>query len=174
MSRKMLDLVTDNLAADTLSGAWIAALEECRSRTIEAVENVAELDHDHPLTGNSIGTLLYHIAAIEADWLYVEVKEEPFPARIAELFPWDVRDAEGRLTPVRDVELHDHLLRLEVVRQELVQTYREMDREEFQRLRALPDYDVSPMWVAHHLIQHEAGHRAEIEMLRDTLHEGRR
>ncbi len=47
---------------------------------------------------NRIGTLLYHIAAIELDWLYVEVLEQEFPADLDALFRYDVRDAQGRLS----------------------------------------------------------------------------
>ncbi len=34
------------------------------------------------------------------------------------------------------------------------------------RPRRLPGYDVTPCWVLHHLMQHEAEHRAEIARLR--------
>jgi hypothetical protein len=30
----------------------------------------------------------------------------------------------------------------------------------------MPDYEVTPEWVLHHLCQHEAEHRAEIAALR--------
>ena len=36
---------------------------------------------------------------------------------------------------------------------------------DFRRIRALSDYDVTPEWVLHHLMQHEAGHRGEIGMI---------
>jgi len=41
---------------------------------------------------NTIGTLLYHVAAIEADWLFDDVLgAEAGVAWPAELFPFDVR-----------------------------------------------------------------------------------
>jgi uncharacterized damage-inducible protein DinB len=33
-------------------------------------------------------------------------------------------------------------------------------------VRVLPEYDVAPGFVLHHLMQHEAEHRGEIGMLR--------
>jgi uncharacterized damage-inducible protein DinB len=36
----------------------------------------------------------------------------------------------------------------------------------FRRVRRLSDCDVTPEWVIHHLMQHEAEHRGEIAALR--------
>jgi len=36
-----------------------------------------------------------------------------------------------------------------------------MSLSEFRRVRHLDDYDVTPEWVIHHLLQHEAGHRGQ-------------
>lgn len=154
--------------ADRVVGVWLSALAECRARTLALVEDidVSYVDLDHPLTGNSIGTLLYHIAVIEADWLYVEVRGEPgFPADVGAMFPFDVRIEGGRLTPVRGVALDAHLERLSNVRRLLVETYAAMNEERFHQMRRLDQYDVSPAWVAHHLLQHEAEHRAEMGMI---------
>jgi len=41
-----------------------------------------------------------------------------------------------------------------------------MNIHDFRRVRRLPDYDVTPEWVLHHLTQHEAEHRSEIGALR--------
>jgi hypothetical protein len=40
-----------------------------------------------------------------------------------------------------------------------------MTAEDLHRVRTLPQYDVSPAWVLHHLSQHEAEHRGEIESI---------
>jgi hypothetical protein len=44
-----------------------------------------------------------------------------------------------------------------------------MTAEDFHTPRAREDYDVSPAWVLHHLLQHEAEHRSEIVRLRSQL-----
>jgi uncharacterized damage-inducible protein DinB len=44
--------------------------------------------------------------------------------------------------------------------------YQQMDLAEFRRVRALPAYDVTPEWVLHHLMQHEAEHRSQIGAVR--------
>ena len=116
-----------------------------------------------PRGGNGIGTLLYHIAAIEADWLSVEVREESdYPPAMVALFPHEVRDAAGRLTVVTGRDLAAHLARLDAVRTQLLATFSAMSLANFTRIRVLPEYDVTPQWVVHHLLQHEAEHRGEI------------
>lgn len=166
--REVLDLA---LPADLepLVGNWLAAHADCRARTLAIIEQIPDglLDVDHPMTGNSIGTLLYHIALIEADWLYVEVLEQGYPPDMQELFPYEDRDANGRLTPVYGATTAEHLLRLRTIREQFVTTYAQFDAEELARPRHLEHYDVTPAWVANHLLQHEAGHRVEIEMLID-------
>lgn len=149
-------------------GLW--CLEDTRRRTKESLDGLDQrtLDWTAPAGGNSIGTLLYHLAAIELDWLYAEVLEapEPWPEEVTRLFPVDVRDERGRLTPVGGVPLADHLARLDLVRARLLATFRAMPIADFRRPRRLPAYNVTPEWVLHHLSQHEAEHRGHIALLR--------
>jgi uncharacterized damage-inducible protein DinB len=116
--------------------------------------------------GSSIGTVLYHLADIEADWLYVEVLEQSMPPEVAALFPYPTRDKQGRLTQVEGISLEQHLNRLETVRGLLLEVYEQMDLSDFRRVRSLENYEVTPEWVLHHLIQHEAEHRGQIGSLR--------
>jgi len=151
-------------------GRLIWMLEDTRRRTKETLEGLSRdaLDWTPDATANSIGALLYHLAAIEADWLYVEVLEtEAFPPVLVALFPEDVRDEAGRLVTARGMSLEDSLDRLDSVRGHLLAGFREMSLAEFRRVRELPDYDVTPEWVLHHLMQHEAEHRGQIGLLRD-------
>jgi uncharacterized damage-inducible protein DinB len=151
-------------------GRLIWMLEDTRRRTKEVLGGLSPeaLDWTPGATANSIGALLYHLAVIEADWLYVEVLEaESFPPDLVELFPEDVRDESDRLAAARGVSLMANLSRLDVVRGHLLAAYRGMTLAEFRRVRELPGYDVTPEWVLHHLMQHEAEHRGQIGLLRD-------
>jgi uncharacterized damage-inducible protein DinB len=145
-------------------GQWLWALEDSRRRTQEALAGIAQatIDHSTPRIDNTIGTLLYHIAAIEADWLYAEVMEQEFPPEIVALFPWDVRDARGRLSVVTGLTLAEHSARLDTTQRLLLECFRTITPAEFRRVRILPGYEVTPAWVLHHLCQHEAEHRGQI------------
>lgn len=139
-------------------------LQDERKRTLEALKDLPKSAIDWQATGlqNSIGTLLYHIAAIELDWLYAEVLERDWTPELKTLFSYAVRDDKGRLYPVQNVSMNDHLARLEKTRQYLLDGFKGMTIEDYRRIRELPNYDVSPEWVLHHLAQHEAEHRGEI------------
>jgi len=144
-------------------GRWIWALEDARRVTLERIAGIAPEALDlAPRDLNAIGTLLYHIAAVEADWLYVEALEQEFPSEIEALFPFDIRDETGRLTPVPGVGLDEHLERLAIVRRHLLEGFKSMSLEEFRRPRIMRDYHVTPEWVLYHLIEHEAEHRGQI------------
>lgn len=153
---------------------WMMA--DTRRRTQEMLAGLAASSIDWCATeqDNRIGTLLYHIAAIELDWLYAEVLEQEFPTAMVARFPYDVRDAQGRLTVVTGVALEEHLNRLDAVRAALLAAFRAISVEDFRRTRHLADYDVTPEWVLHHLMQHEAGHRGEIGEMRRLAEADRR
>lgn len=151
-------------------------MEDTRRRTREVLAGVAASSIDWCATeqDNRIGTLLYHIAAIELDWLFAEVLEQEFPADMVARFPYDVRDEQGRLTVVTGIALEEHLNRLAAVRATLLAAFRGISVEDFRRPRHLADYDVTPEWVLHHLMQHEAGHRGEIGEMRRLAEADRR
>jgi uncharacterized damage-inducible protein DinB len=149
-------------------GRSLWALEETRRRTKSVLKNIDPVAIDRvPLHGgNRIGTLLYHIAEIEMDWLYVEVLQCALPPEVQALFPYQVQDAQSPLTEVLGIGLDEHLRRLDATRAIFLRTFREMTLEEFRRLRRLDSYDVTPEWVVYHLIQHESEHRGQIAQLR--------
>jgi hypothetical protein len=101
------------------------------------------------------------------DWLYVEVLEKDVPLEVVEWFPYDVRDVQGRLTVVSGESLERLWQRLEKVRGLLLDAFQPMTLADFRRRRQMPNYDVTPEWVLHHLCQHEAEHRDELISLKE-------
>lgn len=145
-------------------GRLLWLLEAARWRLKDCLAGLDTTDLDwQPAHGDNIGTLLYHIAAIEVDWLYEEVLQTPFPPEIIALFPFNVRDGKGRLTAVTGQSLEQHLHRLDACRAHLLTAYRAMSLADFRRLRQFEQYSVTPEWVLHHLIQHETEHRGQIQ-----------
>jgi uncharacterized damage-inducible protein DinB len=151
-------------------GRWLWLLEEARGRTWQRIEGLhpALVDWAAPESGNSIGSVLYHIAAIEADYLYADTLEQAFPQEVIDLFPYEVREENGRLTPVRGFDLGWYIQRLDRVRSLLLEAFRAIDLADFRRARYLREYnyETTPEWVLHHLMQHESEHRGEIASLR--------
>jgi len=167
--RNKKSLIVDaGLSREPEIGRWLWVLQDTRQRTLSELDRLtpAIIDWLPPNNESSIGTVLYHIALIESDWLYTEVLEQPIPPEVLSLFPYDDRDEQRRLTQVKGLGLSQHLGRLETVRGLLLDVFRSMHLEEFRRVRSLAEYDVTPEWVLHHLIQHEAEHRSQIGGLR--------
>lgn len=138
-------------------------LQDSRRSTMRSLSEVPAELINRDAAVNSIGTILYHVALIEADWLYTEILEQEIPPEVRDLLSQDGRDDEGRLTEFRSESLESHLSRLTAIRERFLDAMRTMSSDDFNRPRSLPDYDVSPSWVLHHLGQHEAEHRGEIE-----------
>jgi uncharacterized damage-inducible protein DinB len=148
-------------------GIWLSALQDARARTMRVLEGIQPnwLDFVPEDGGESISTILYHLAAIEASWLYEEVLQAAdFSPEIEALLPHDVRDDAGKLTTVSDT-MENHLDRLSIVRKNLLDVFLSMTPGEFEKPRSLPQYDVSPVYVIHHLMQHEAEHRSQIDWI---------
>jgi hypothetical protein len=165
-------LILEPIADDREVGRWLAALEDARRDTLRELDAVkpemVDWTPDAPL--NSIGTLLYHIGLIEADWVATEIMElAAYPAELSAVLPWQDRDREGRLWRAEGDTLAAHLDRLKTIRAWVLVQLRPMRNDDFHRPRSLERYDVAPDWVLHHLLQHEAEHRSHIAWLRDTF-----
>lgn len=147
---------------------YLAMLEDCRRDTKTTVQDMDEESLAWRLAerDSSTSDLLYHIAFVEADWLYAEVLQESVPRKLAEYLPHEDRDAAGRLNHAAGETLESLVSRLDAVRVNLMTTYGSMDYADFRRLRRLPKYEVSPEWVIYHLLEHEAEHRGQIRLLK--------
>ncbi|MEO6349222.1 MAG: DinB family protein [Candidatus Limnocylindrales bacterium] len=164
-------LTLEPIADDPEAGRWLAALEDGRRDTLRELEGVKpEMVDWYPAAPlNSIGSLLYHVALIEADWVATEILElTDYPPDLAGFFPWPDRDADRHLSRIDGQSLEEHRARLDGVRQFVLTRLRPMTNEDFHRVRSLEKYDVAPDWAIHHILQHEAEHRAHIAWLRDT------
>ena len=145
----------------------LTVLHEARQRTLATAKRIVDLDAVKAGRHNA-GTLLYHIALIEMDWLYADVlekSEDDFPAEARDWFPLDARDEEGKLSVVTGESLERHLARLNWMRGLLDGVFTTMSLEDFRRPRVLDDYDVSPEWVLMHLALHEAHHEGQLALL---------
>lgn len=161
-------------AASPEVGTWLWALEETRARTKRMIAGVSQEELDALPAGfdNAIGTLLYHVALIEADYLCIDVMGlDDYLPELKAIFPWSVRTEDDRLVVVSGVPLDEHLRRLDLVRERLIGHFSAMTTEEAARPRALPEwgYDISPEWTLFHLTQHEGEHRGEMGSLLTVL-----
>ena len=107
MTKKQYTLVADAVVAPI--DLWLAAIDDTRRRTLRLLDELPEWTLDWPdVDGATIGSLLYHMAAIEVDWLYVDVLGKLWPPEIEPLFPLDVRDEVGNLSTMSGESLASH------------------------------------------------------------------
>ena len=151
-------------------GRWLWALEDARRITRRAVDglDVATLDwRGADGSENSIGSLLYHVADVEMDWLFIDVLGREIPPEVEADLPFETW-TDGRLTHVAGVSLDEHRGRLDRTRRVFLDHLRQMDLDEFRRVRAPEnaDYEVTPEWVVYHLVEHEIGHAYQMRSLK--------
>ena len=168
-------LTLEPIADDPEVGRWLAALEDGRRDTLRELEPVTPemIDWYPEAPLNSIGTLLYHIALVEADWVINEILELPdYPADIKRLLPWPDREDDRHLWRTDGQDLAVHLDRLDGIRRFVFDRLQPMTNDEFHRVRELEAYDIAPDWAVHHVIQHEADHRSHVAWQRDSFPSG--
>ncbi len=165
--REALAIVSVDAATPEI-GRYLWMLHDTRQQTEQALVGLdsAVLNWAPLPAANSIGTLLYHIAFVEASWLYEDTLGQPLPSDMTALLPHDSVDQYGHLTVVTDRTLAEHLSVLAAVRERLIAAFGAMSLDDFYRLRPRPRFDVTPEWCLYHLIEHEAEHRGEIRTIR--------
>lgn len=154
---------------DPYIGKLLWMMQDTRRRTLSTLEGLSDkiINWIPPRGSNSIGTLLYHLSAIEISWLYEDILGgEGFSTELSEKMNYSVREDDGRLTPVTIEPLSAHINRLQFCRNIFLSKLSGMTAEEFLRRREVDDYETTPEWVIHHLMQHEAEHRGQIGEIR--------
>ena len=152
-------------------GLWLAILDSAREGTQFALRDLrdAELDQAPAIGINTIGTLLYHIALTDLVWIFDNMLQMKYPADVARLFPYPIRDHEGRLSVVSGWDLDTHQQRLRTARQTVHEVFKSMTVDSFRQImRLTQDFgtiEMTPEAVARHLTLHETEHLGEIKLL---------
>ena len=155
---------------DAEIGRWLAALEEVRHDTMQVLREIpAEaVDRAPGDGGDTVGTVLYHVALVEVDWVFSDVLDEQ--DRIPrDLFPFEDRVEDGHLMPVLGESMERHLERLADTRTLVLDVLGSMSPQDYHRAHVRERFDVAADWVVFHLIDHEVEHRVRLSTLRDAL-----
>lgn len=155
-------------------GRYVAQLAEVRRDVQEQVAGltVAHLDwHPDPQT-ESIGTLLLHLDAVEWSWMHQDIFGAPdaaYPGSWDEAMP-----IRGDVAQVRGRPLDRYLDQLAATRAETLRLLAAFTAADLTRLvgEAPPPgreprselYTID--WIIWHVIEHEATHVGQIELLR--------
>ena len=141
-----------------------------RQTTLAAVEglSIAELDHLHDDSSNSIGALLAHIAAVERGYHCLTFEERrPSAPEQAAWEPALTLGAEGRRL-LRDKPLEHYVHELGEARRLTLEGLAARDDAWLERpLRAAPAMNAHFAWF--HAAEDEISHRGQMRWLRARL-----
>lgn len=151
-------------------GRLVAILSYARQTTLAAVDGmgIAELDHLHDESSNSVGALLAHIAVLERGYQCVTFENrEPSADELAAWEPALKLGADGRRL-LRGQPLTHYVGELSAVRGITLEGLAVRDdRWLDESVRAAPAMNV--YWAWFHVIEEEINHRGQIRWLRSRL-----
>ncbi len=174
MSQSRLYLIQDIPGFTPQISRLVSMMNYARWTTLAEVEDlsVAQLDHLHDESSNSIGALLRHIAAVE-----VTYQLATFESR--QMKEWEKKEWGAALKlgsrarrEIKGYDIHDYLKVLEDVR---AVTLAELARRDDEWLHEeTPFWDRQPAnnWFKwFHVFEDEINHRGQIRWLRKRLPE---
>ncbi len=139
-------LVLDPAGGDAEIGRWLSAFEEVRHDTMQILREipVEVVDSEPGDGGDTVGTVLYHVALVEVDWVFSDVldQQDRIPR---DLFPFEDRIEDGQLMPVLGESTERHLDRLAQTRTLVLDVLRSMSPEDYHRAHARERFDVRPI-----------------------------
>jgi uncharacterized damage-inducible protein DinB len=153
-------------------GALVAMLDYTRRTTLEAVQelSLAQLDHRVSAQGNSIGTLLAHIAAVE--WAYsVATFEQRLPDD-AERAEWGpaLRLGDVAWQRYRGWQLGEYFQLLAGVRQHSLSQLRQREDSWLDtEFKLIDGSRVDHRWAWFHVFEDELSHRGQMLLIRNHL-----
>lgn len=142
-------------------------LIETRTKLFKEVEGITQEQLDYSpniLKFETIGTLLFHIEAIEFSWFYEdifkeEMNDEDWKYAFALRKTLDPPQLIGR-------PLSFYLKRLEELRKRIFETLQSMVDEDLYSVVDSGGRKFTIYWILHHIHQHEALHIGQINFLK--------
>lgn len=146
---------------------WYALMQETRKRLLRVVEKLKEEELDYSPNEDSfetIGTLLFHIAAVEWSWIFGDIDgEEMNFEEFKHAFPLR---SEVNISQLKGKGKQFYLDKLEEVRNQVHRRLFNLRDEELIRLVGSDSKRYSIEWILFHIIEHEAMHIGQIQLLR--------
>ncbi len=174
MSAQRIDLPVPG-SLDPQVGLFHRMQQEIRGRLKNAAGELtpSQLAWVPEKGGNSIGMLLLHIVEAELFWIqYVCMGQELTPEQKTiyrtELF------GNPDASPLEEHPVEWFIARLDESREITEEFYATLSDSSLEELKDFVDdegreYEFTVRWVLYHVLEHEAGHRAQILMLRRML-----
>ncbi|WP_050614408.1 DinB family protein [Bacillus testis] len=149
-------------------GHLVSMMDHTRETTLFAVRDLTmeELDYLHGKNSNSIGALLWHMAAVERYYqIYTFEEREPAEEELGDLLPGLELGESGR-SKIKGHDLSYYLDRLYETRTITLERFTQLDDEWLHRQNMWGDHPSNPYFMWFHVFEDELNHRGQIRLLR--------
>ena len=162
----VIDLMFDKKLSPKLAELF-SMLTETRKRLFEEIEGLTQeqLDFTPALTKiETIGTLLFHICAVEFSWIYEDIFHEEM---IYEEWKYAFALRETLSPPqLTEQPLSFYIQKLTNLRARLYNTLCKMNDEDLKKVIHSGKNNYTIYWILYHLNQHESVHIGQINFLK--------
>ena len=168
MDKQNLYLISDISGFTPQIARLVSMMNYIRHTTLSAVKDLTlgELDYLNSPTGNSIGSLLLHIAAAEVGYQAATF----FNRQLNEIekHEWDTALALGEKAreEIKGQDLNYYLKTLEHVRAKTLAELANRNDQWLDEQTFFRDYRINNYFKWFHVFTHEVNHRGQINMLR--------
>ena len=168
MDKRNLYLIGDISGFTPQVARLVSMMNYVRHTTLSAVKDLTihELDYLNNLTGNSIGSLLLHIAAAEVGYQAATFYNRQLNED--EKRNWEATLALGEKAreEIRGYDLDYYINKLEQVRARTLAELANRDDEWLEEQSSFHDNSINNYFKWFHVFTHEVNHRGQINMLR--------
>ncbi|GEL78200.1 DinB family protein [Tenuibacillus multivorans] len=152
-------------------GHLVSMMNYVRVTTLEAVENLSieQLDYLPHGQANSIGALLYHIAAVEFGF-QIEIFEGRQPSE-KEISDWGAAYDLGDLgrKVIREYPLDFYIKKLNTVRERTLRELSQKDDSWLYEERLWDNQPSNNYFIWFHVFEDEINHRGQIRIIRKMI-----
>lgn len=152
----------------------ISMMNYIRHTTLNAVKGIEinELDYLNSPSGNSIGSLLLHIAATEIGYQAATFHKRDLNEAEKEEWGSVFRLGEETRHKIKGHDLAFYVKKLEAVRTKTLTTFASLDDTWLDEESAFGTNRINNYFKWFHVITHEANHKGQITMLRRLAKQG--
>ncbi|NPD89060.1 MAG: DinB family protein [Asgard group archaeon] len=146
---------------------WYSLMYETRERLFRVLRDLTQEELDYTPDERkfeTIGTLLFHIAAVEWSWIFEDIDEQKMD--FEEFKHGFALNPEVNIPQLKNQRLQFYVNKLEKIRQEVYQRLKKFKDEDLDRIVESEGEKYSIEWILFHLIEHEAMHIGQIQLLK--------
>lgn len=161
-----VDLILDEKLSPKVAVVY-AMLFETRNQLLREISDLTQeqLDYSPNITKvETIGTLLFHIAAIEFSWFFEDIygeefKEEEWKYALALRYNFEPPQLKNK-------PLSFYMEKLQKLRERVYITLQQWKDVDLNQPVKSDDYYYTKIWILHHIQQHESHHIGQINFLK--------